>query len=51
VGAGSGERALQLLSEQEFAAALVDKNLGRASTEWKSCATSAGGSRAAPASS
>jgi len=29
VGAGSGERALQLLSEQEFAAALVDKNLGR----------------------
>jgi len=29
VGAGSGERALQLLNEQEFAAALVDKNLGR----------------------
>jgi DNA-binding NtrC family response regulator len=29
VGAASGERALQLVSEQEFDAALVDKNLGR----------------------
>jgi DNA-binding NtrC family response regulator len=29
VGARSGERALELLSEQEFDAALVDKNLGR----------------------
>src|SRR5258705_10297260 len=29
VGAASGERALQLLTEQEFDAALVDKNLGR----------------------
>jgi DNA-binding NtrC family response regulator len=29
IGAGSGERALQLLGEQEFDAALVDKNLGR----------------------
>ena len=29
VGAPSGERALELVSEQEFDAALVDKNLGR----------------------
>jgi DNA-binding response OmpR family regulator len=29
VGAPSGERALELASEQEFDAALVDKNLGR----------------------
>ena len=29
VGARSGERALELLNEQEFDAALVDKNLGR----------------------
>src|SRR5882762_1981835 len=29
VGAASGERALELLSQQEFDAALVDKNLGR----------------------
>jgi DNA-binding NtrC family response regulator len=29
VGAASGERALELVSEQEFDAALVDKNLGR----------------------
>ena len=29
VGAASGERALELVSQQEFDAALVDKNLGR----------------------
>jgi len=29
VGAASGERALELASQQEFDAALVDKNLGR----------------------
>jgi DNA-binding response OmpR family regulator len=29
VGAASGERALELAAEQEFDAALVDKNLGR----------------------
>jgi DNA-binding NtrC family response regulator len=29
VGAGSGERALELLNQQDFDAALVDKNLGR----------------------
>src|SRR2546423_15687704 len=29
VGAPSGERALELLAQQEFDAALVDKNLGR----------------------
>ena len=29
VGAPSGERALELVSEQQFDAALVDKNLGR----------------------
>ena len=29
VGAPSGERALELVNEQEFDAALVDKNLGR----------------------
>jgi DNA-binding NtrC family response regulator len=29
VGAGSGERALELLGQQEFDAAVVDKNLGR----------------------
>ena len=29
VGAPSGERALELVSQQEFDAALVDKNLGR----------------------
>jgi DNA-binding NtrC family response regulator len=29
VGAGSGERALELLNQQEFDAAIVDKNLGR----------------------
>jgi DNA-binding NtrC family response regulator len=29
VGAQSGERALELLAQQEFDAALVDKNLGR----------------------
>jgi two-component system NtrC family response regulator len=29
VGAASGERALELVNQQEFDAALVDKNLGR----------------------
>ena len=38
VGAASGERALELASQQEFDAALVDKNLAAASTAWRCCA-------------
>src|SRR5437762_8633468 len=36
VGAASGERALELASQQEFDAALVDKNLGRGIEDRKS---------------